>query len=638
MNHHETIVTRPIPLGQLRLSPLNVRKTLSQAGIDEMKASIDAHGLMHNLIAYEEDGVYLVVAGGRRLAALNSLADDGKLDADYAVLCRIVTADQAVEFSLAENTIRLAMHPADEHAAYTVLIEAGESVEAIAGRSAKTTKYVEQRLKLGRAAPELIQEYREGKITLDILEAFTITDDRHKQLTVYRSLTRWQKEDAGAIRRILTEQMVEATSKLAVFVGLDAYETAGGTTRSDLFGEDVFLGNPELLNTLASKKLALAEQALTAEGWGWVEVNPDRDWDLVNRCGRIKAVAIDPPQELIDAKAKAEADLNNINQALEDTESDALTDALDKAETRLSEIEERLAGYVEFDPDQKLLAGCYVSIGSDGELSIEKGLVRPEHKKRLAASDDDQPAVTGANGKLPKTLRHDLEAYRLQAAQAEIARHPAIAFDLLVFHVACGIFDHLSPQDGPDVHFRQSHPRPTVESDTVAAEQLERHKATLPLDWLDLNSESARFTAFRRLSDDEKLHLLAYCTALTLKPSLAPTESDEPTAYDLGLCLTAGDVAAYWRPTKTNYLSRITREQLLAIGRDVLGDVWAQSRHKDKKSELADQLDRAFSNPGQPGRTPEQTEKLKRWLPDGMAFGIPAIPALTDAEEFSQAA
>ena len=53
---------------------------------------------------------------------------------------------------------------------------------------------------------------------------------------------------------------------------------------------------------------------------------------------------------------------------------------------------------------------------------------------------------------MPETLRRDLEAYRLQAAQVEIARHPAIAFDLLVFHVACGVFDHLSPHDGPDVH------------------------------------------------------------------------------------------------------------------------------------------------------------------------------------------
>ena len=96
-------------------------------------------------------------------------------------------------------------------------------------------------------------------------------------------------------------------------------------------------------------------------------------------------------------------------------------------------------------------------------------------------------------------------------------------------------------------------------------------------------------------------------------------------------------MADYWRPTKDNYLSRITREQLLAIGREVLGEQWAQARHKDKKAELVAQLDRAFATPEQPGRTLEQVAKLKRWLPAGMAFGLPFNPT-DEAAPITQAA
>jgi hypothetical protein len=70
-----------------------------------------------------------------------------------------------------------------------------------------------------------------------------------------------------------------------------------------------------------------------------------------------------------------------------------------------------------------------------------------------------------------------------------------------------------------------------------------------------------------------------------------------------------------------NFLSRIGRDQLLAVARETLGEPWAQSRARDNKASLVGQLERAFASPDRPGQTPEQAEKLKNWLPAGMAFG-----------------
>jgi ParB family chromosome partitioning protein len=41
------------------------------------------------------------------------------------------------------------------------------------------------------------------------------------------------------------------------------------------------------------------------------------------------------------------------------------------------------------------------------------------------------------------------------------------------------------------------------------------------------------------------------------------------TAYDIALMETDANVAEYWRPSKANYLGRISREQLLAIGEEI---------------------------------------------------------------------
>ncbi len=128
-------------------------------------------------------------------------------------------------------------------------------------------------------------------MTLECLMAFTVTDDHRRQLKVFKSLQDWQKDDPSAIRAALTEKMVEASDKLALFVGLDAYQAAGGSTRADLFGNEVYLEKPELLQRLAKDKLDGIRKELEAEGWGWIEINADRDGEAIYRCGRITAAA-----------------------------------------------------------------------------------------------------------------------------------------------------------------------------------------------------------------------------------------------------------------------------------------------------------------------------------------------------------
>jgi ParB family chromosome partitioning protein len=155
---------------------------------------------------------------------------------------------------------------------------------------------------------------------------------------------------------------------------------------------------------------------------------------------------------------------------------------------------------------------------------------------------------------------------------------------------------------------------------TAAALALEAIAKSFPMDWRKAASQAARFAAFRSLPQEKKLDLLAYSVALTLQPKIGPAEGDEATAYDAALALTGAGVESYWRPTKDSYLGRITREQLLTLARDTLGEQWAQARASEKKSTLVEQLDRAFTDPAKYGQTPEQVENLKRWLPVGMAF------------------
>jgi ParB family chromosome partitioning protein len=353
---------------------------------------------------------------------------------------------------------------------------------------------------------------------------------------------------------------------------------------------------------------------------------------------------IDAPTELLDHKAQLDCELDEIERALEDTESDALIEQQQAVRHRLDQVEEKLAAFVGFEAEHKALAGCFVSIGQDGTPFIDKGLVKPEHRKQLdkllrADGGGDEQVRPKQKGSLPETLRRDIAEDRLQIARVEVAKHPVIALDLLIFRAVSSLLDMPCAGDGADVQFKRPRLEPSSETETsIAGHALESITKSLPGEWLKPKSEAARFEAFRSLSETAKLDLLAYCVALTLKPKLAPAVGDEATAYDAALSLTAADVTAYWRPSKDNFLGRLNRDQLLTASREVLGEAWAQSHGTDKKALLVDQLDRAFSNPDKSGRTPDQIEKLKRWLPAGMSFDIATAPIPAKSRKARKAA
>ena len=67
---------------------------------------------------------------------------------------------------------------------------------------------------------------------------------------------------------------MRASDRLAAFVGLEAYECAGGVVVRDLFdAEAVYVENPALMAELAEQKLAAERDSWIVQGWGWVETS-----------------------------------------------------------------------------------------------------------------------------------------------------------------------------------------------------------------------------------------------------------------------------------------------------------------------------------------------------------------------------
>ena len=183
-------IDHEISLTRLRSTEKAVRVTPAMEDAhDQMVASIRAHGLLEPLVVKhdirnDDQHQYIVVAGNRRLAALRALVQHGTLAEDVTIRCTLLDDDaDATEAALAENTVRVAMHPADQASAFKKLADAGATPEEIGNRFGLAARTVSQRLRLGRLAPPILEAYREGQIDRGMAEAYATTENTEAQTT-----------------------------------------------------------------------------------------------------------------------------------------------------------------------------------------------------------------------------------------------------------------------------------------------------------------------------------------------------------------------------------------------------------------------------------------------------------------------
>ena len=653
-----------IPLDRLVIAPENVRKTPPAADAEaEIKASIATHGLLENLVVRSEspDGDYAVVAGGRRLAALKALAADGVLDAAHPVPCLIVDGNAASsELSLAENVIRIAMHPADQVIAFTKLAESGVTMAAIAARFGMSERLVEQRLRLGNAAPELLDAYRADNIDLETLKAFAVTTDHRRQMAVWAQVAnQGYRPAAWQVKRLLTEERIPATAAMACFVGVDAYEAAGGPVLRDLFAAEdesgIWFEDPAILKKLAMAKLGEAVKDL-ATRWHWATAAPEVDWTSIAHYGRIHpqpATPTDDETAELERLRTREDELDNLD---EDDWTEALAQEAEAIETRTCEIHAAIEARATYRPEDYAIAGCIATIGRNGELQVIQGLVRPEDMPNPADSGDSaggdagdgndatgvgrfqRPVISAPIASPPDPqaearkeagvgigLADDLRSIRTALVKAHLGNDFEAAFDLLLFQLGRAVFTHGYQDHALDIAIRETANRPTTrmnDEDFGAwspGEAMIADRSNLPLDWLTIEDDSESFAALRALPEADKQALFAASVARTVKGQLAFEPQARPeleaTIARLGI-----DFAGQVRPTADMLWSRINKGRILDIARETLGPAWASARAKNKKPALAKAMKEAFAaGPPPLGITADAHAAALAWTPPGFA-------------------
>ena len=662
---------RDIPFNKLTLSQSNVRRVKAGLSIEELAESIARRGLIQSLHVRpildaegSETGMFEVPAGGRRFRALELLVKQKRLNKTAPIPCIVSDVKDDIlidEVSLAENIERAPLHPLDQFRAFQAMREKGMTEEAIAAAFFVGVNVVKQRLRLAAVSPKLLDVYADDGMTLEQLMAFTVSPDHARQEQVWEAIrNNWQKEPYH-IRRMLTESAVRASDKRALFVGVAAYEAAGGVVLRDLFQSDDggWLQDVALLDRLATERLKSAAEDIAAEGWKWIEAAVNLPYGVTYGLRELSGAPVDLSDDEQAAIEALQAERDQLEAQYE--AADELPEEVDQ---RLGEIETALEKFdrrpLRYDSSEIARAGAFVSIGANGSLDVDRGYVRPadeapEPTEPTIAEEADvsagptavdpmrqQPVVT-MNGEaapaedeeedgikpLPDRLLAELTAQRTLALRDALANHPHVAMTALLHKLVSDNFLHPAATGCLEANVRQIYFLAQTEElkDCPSAKAVDERR----LNWGDHipADDQALWDWLTALDDGRRLDLLAHCVsygvnALHEKPN--PYGAAGVTEHGLKLRLAQADrlaratgldmVEAGWRPSVGNYLGRVTKARILEAVREGAGERAAQLIGHLKKGEMAKEAERLLADTG--------------WIPEPLRLSAPDGAATTE--------
>ena len=680
--------SRDIPFNKLVLSQSNVRRVKSGVSVEELAEDIARRGTLLQSLNVRpvldadgsETGMFEVPAGGRRYQALALLVKQKRLTKTSPVPCVVrdpATSILAADDSLAENTQRVALHPLDQFRAFLDMRTKGMTEEEIAAAFFTTVQIVKQRLRLAAVSPVLCDIYAEDGMTLEMLMAFTVNPDPVRQEQVWESIQHSYNRQPWHIRQLLTETSIPASDKRSQFVGVEAYQAAGGEILRDLFEADDggWLQEPALLDRLVSDKLKANADEIAAEGWKWISVDTDLPYGHDHGLRALTGTPVD----LTDDERAAREALREEYDRLEAeySEADELPDEIDQ---RMDEIEAALEAFEQrpaiYDPAEIVRAGVFVSVDREGELVVRRGYVRPEDEAPIDAEGHEVDGVTDPadaenNGSvqraiitiggqsaepeeddeedvikpLPERLVTELTAHRTLALRDAVGANPQVALTALLHKLVRDTFQRTGTSGASlqasvnHVFFREQ--GKDLGETSYAKSIAQRHEdwtADLPVD------EDALWDWLATLDDASRLALLAHCVSYgvnALYERLNPYSGSGVSQSGLDRRMAEADrlaratgldmVEVGFRPTVENYLGRVTKPRILAAVREGAGERAAQLIDHLKKGDMAKEAERLLADSGwlpEPLRLVEQDE------PATNGEGDEALPAfLADDDE-----
>jgi ParB/RepB/Spo0J family partition protein len=176
---HRSTGVKVIPIDRIESNPEQPRLAFDESTLEELAASIREHGVLQPILVRPVDeNRFQLIAGERRWRA-SKIAGHPTIPA----LVEDIDDETALEISIIENLQREDISPLDEAAMYDRMIrDHGYSIRKLAEKLGKDKGYLENRLRLADAPPEVRELVSLRKDTLShAYELMKVEDPRKRR-------------------------------------------------------------------------------------------------------------------------------------------------------------------------------------------------------------------------------------------------------------------------------------------------------------------------------------------------------------------------------------------------------------------------------------------------------------------------
>ncbi|EHO0749181.1 ParB/RepB/Spo0J family partition protein [Escherichia coli] len=615
-----------VPLASLIKSPLNVRTVpYSAESVSELADSIKGVGLLQNLVVHTLPGDrYGVAAGGRRLAALNMLAERNILTADWPVRVKVIPQELATAASMTENGHRRDMHPAEQIAGFRAIAQEGKTPAQIGDLLGYSPRHVQRMLKLADLAPVILDALAEDRITTEHCQALALENDTVRQVQVFEAACQsgWGgKPDVRVIRNLITESEVAVKDNTKFrFVGADAFSP--DELRTDLFSDDEggYVDRVALDAALLEKLQAVAEHLREAEGWEWCAGRMEPVGECREDAGTYRCLP-EPEAVLTEAEEERLNELMTRYDALENQceESDLL-----EAEMKLMRCMAKVRAWT---PEMRAGSGVVVS-WRYGNVCVQRGVqLRSEDDVADDADRTEQVQEKASVEEISLPLLTKMSSERTLAVQAALMQQPDKSLALLAWTLCLNVFGSGVYSKPAQIsleckHYALTSDAPSGKEGAAFMAMMAEHfrlAALLPDEW------ERDMTTFLSLSQEVLLSLLSFCTACSLygvqtrncgHTSRSPLDTLESA---IGF-----HMRDWWQPTKANFFGHLKKLQIIAALNEAGLSGAARDAEKMKKGDAAEHA--------------EFHMKDNRWVPGWMCAPRPQTDTTERTDNLADAA
>ncbi|GDC70902.1 partitioning protein ParB [Escherichia coli] len=615
-----------VPLASLIKSPLNVRTVpYSAESVSELADSIKGVGLLQNLVVHALPGDrHGVAAGGRRLAALNMLAERGIIPADWPVRVKVIPQELATAASMTENGHRRDMHPAEQIAGFRAMAQEGKTPAQIGDLLGYSPRHVQRMLKLADLAPVILDALAEDLITTEHCQALALENDTARQVQVFEAACQsgWGgKPEVQTIRRLVTESevAVAGNSKFR-FVGADAFSP--DELRTDLFSDDGdgYVDRVALDAALLEKLQAVAEHLREAEGWEWCAGRMEPVGFCREDAGTYRSL---PEPEAVLTEAEEER-LNELMARYDALENQCEESDLLEAEMKLMRCMAKVRAWT---PEMRAGSGVVVS-WRYGNVCVQRGVqLRSEDDAADDGDRTEQVQEKASVEEISLPLLTKMSSERTLAVQAALMQQPDKSLALLAWTLCLNVFGSGAYSKPAQISLECKHYSLTSDAPSgkegaafmaMMAEKA-RLAALLPGGW------SRDMTTFLSLSQEVLLSLLSFCTACSIHGVQTRECGHTPRSpLDTLESAIGFHMRDWWQPTKANFFGHLKKPQIIAALNEAGLSGAARDAEKMKKGDAAEHA--------------EFHMKDNRWVPGWMCAPRPQTDTTERTDNLADAA